>query len=277
MDQRLDFLFYNKARERFYNWADARLDLESLIRFHAIYADPFVSRAALTRIIRVWAAGESYKVFVHTSILDFSDERNQSEKKNIIHLVWIPAEGWKYFNSVRDFAVEKFPCSKIIFLPDCDKMYQKKYVKDIKQGVFVFTYYPNIVKLQENHKKIFMEDKIRDRLLAEVKDVYNHDIRVILITVVYEDSLPNDCTKYITRLKDDLRKDRIRTTVKFLRIGEDLNLLDLEYLQSPRKKLFIICGITPTIMLSPLNTVRLLLDDLHISYAETRLNDYFND
>lgn len=275
MDQRLDFLFYDKARERFYNWADERLDLESLIRFHAIYADPFVSRAALTRIIRVWAAKKNYTVFTHTSILDFSDERNQSEKKNIIHLVWIPAEGWKYFNSVRDFAVEKFPCSKIIFLPDCDKMYQKKYLKDVEQGVF--TYYPHIEKLQENHEKIFMEDKIRDQLIGEVKDVYNHDIRVILVTV-YEDSLPNDYMKYLTGLKDDLRKDWIRTTVKFLRTRDDLNLLDFAYLLNPKKKLFVICGLASTnIVLPPLDKVRALLDDHHIRYAETRLNDYFDD
>ena len=160
MDQRLDFLFYDKARERFYNWADSKLDLDSVIRFHAIYADPFVSKASLTRILRVWAAKKDYTVLTHTSILDSSDERNQSTERNIIHLVWIPVEGWKYFSSVRDLAVEKFPCSKIIFLPQCDKLYQKRYLKDINQGLLLC--YPDVGNFEEEHEKIFMEAKIHD-------------------------------------------------------------------------------------------------------------------
>ena len=71
--------------------------------------------------------------------------------------------------------------------------------------------------------------------IVDVKDVYNDDIRVILVTV-YEDSLPNDYMKYLTGLKDDLRKDWIRTTVKFLRTIDDLNLLDFAYLRNPKKK-----------------------------------------
>lgn len=136
MDKKLDFLFYNKARDRFYNWANEKIDLESMYQFHAIYVDPFVSKSALTRIIRVWASRKNYKILTHTSILDFSDSRNQTPEKNIIHLIWIPVEGWKYFNSVRDFAIEKFPYSNIIFLPICDKLYQKKYLNGIHTRIY---------------------------------------------------------------------------------------------------------------------------------------------
>lgn len=192
MVKNLDFLFYNKAKEQFCNWANMKLNL-NLSRFHAIYVDPFVSKAALTRIIRCWAAQQNYTVSSHTTILDFSDDKNISKNKNTIHLVWIPADGWKYFNSVRDLALEKFPSSKVIFLPSCDKVRQKFQVKNIKRDVF--TYYPRINKAEGNN---------RENFLTEVKSLYQNGCRVIFVYVTHQ-LLSDGCFKYLDMLVYDLK------------------------------------------------------------------------
>lgn len=276
MDTRLDFLFYNKARERFYNWADSKLDMESVIRFHAIYADPFVSKSALTRIIRVWASAKRYKVLTHTSILDFSDDRNQLPDKNVIHLVWIPVRGWKYFNSVREFASEKFTSSKIIFLPQCDKLYQKRYLKGIYQGLL--TCYPDVEKLEEKHDKIFMEDKIQDQLISDVLTTYNSGINVVLVWIE-EGKLPDDYMKYLTGIKCSLRKKWIRTSTSISRDAYDLNLLDTSVMKRQKKRLFLV-GVAVSVRATKYTNTwyqrfRYFLEDNGIIYKELNLSEYF--